>query len=53
MEKNSNAGAAPSALSAGEAWVDPIESGIRGRIRERIEDLVEQELASALGARPP
>jgi hypothetical protein len=25
-----------------------IESGIRGRIRERIEELVEQELASAL-----
>jgi hypothetical protein len=32
----------------GQAWVEPIESGIRGRIRERIEELVEQELASAL-----
>jgi hypothetical protein len=33
----------------GEGWFDPIESGIRGRIRELIEELVEQELASALG----
>jgi hypothetical protein len=32
----------------GHAWVEPIESGIRGWIRERIEELVEQELASAL-----
>jgi putative transposase len=49
MDKNSIEGAAPSALFAGEAWFDPIESGIRGRIRELIEELVEQELASALG----
>jgi transposase-like protein len=45
MEKNSIAGAAPSALLAGQAWVDSIESGIHGRVRE----LVEPELASALG----
>ncbi|HEV7263599.1 MAG TPA: IS256 family transposase, partial [Falsiroseomonas sp.] len=49
MEKNSIEGSAPSALFAGEAWFDPIESGIRGRIRELIEELVEEELASALG----
>jgi putative transposase len=49
MDKNSIEGAAPSALFAGEAWFDPIESGLRGRIRELIEELVEQELASALG----
>ena len=42
-------GAAPSALFAGRAWFDPIESGIRGRIRGLIEELVEQELAAALG----
>jgi hypothetical protein len=47
-EKSSIEGAASSALVAGQAWVEPIESGIRGRIRERIEELVEQELASAL-----
>lgn len=49
MEKNSIEGAVPSALFAGEAWFDPIESGIRGRIRALIEELVEEELASALG----
>lgn len=49
MEKISIKGAAPSALFAGEAWFDPIESGMRGRIRELIEELVEQELAAALG----
>ncbi len=49
MEQNSIEGAAASALFAGEAWFDPIESGIRGRIRELIEELVEQELTAALG----
>jgi len=36
-------------LFAGEAWFDPIESGLRGRIRGFIEELIEQELAAALG----
>src|ERR687898_1419414 len=37
------------ALFAGEAWFDPIEAGLRGRIRGLIEELVEQELEAALG----
>ncbi len=36
-------------LFAGEAWFDPIEAGIRGRIRGFIEELLEQELTAALG----
>ena len=36
-------------LFLGEAWSDPIEAGIRDRIRGFIEDLIEEELAAALG----
>ena len=36
-------------LFAGEAWFDPIEAGIRERVRGFIEELIEQELAAALG----
>jgi transposase-like protein len=36
-------------LFLGEAWLDPIEAGIRGRIRGFIEQLIEEELAVALG----
>src|SRR5215210_4298263 len=39
------------ALFAGSAWFDPIEAGLRGRIRGFIEELVEQELTEALGRR--
>ena len=42
-------GLAEQALFAGEAWFDPIEAGMRGRIRGFIEELVEQELEAALG----
>src|SRR3712207_2472076 len=38
-------------LFAGVGWFDPIEDGLRGRIRGFIEDLVEQELTEALGRR--
>ena len=37
------------ALFAGEAWFDPIEAGIRERVRGFIEELLEQELTAALG----
>ncbi len=37
------------ALFAGEAWFDPIEAGIRDRVRGFIEELLEQELTAALG----
>ena len=47
MEKNSTTDAAP--LFSGEAWFDPIEAGIRERIRGFIEALFEEELTTALG----
>src|SRR5215212_4068876 len=49
MDKGSIKGPAEPALFAGEAWFDPIEAGLRGRIRGLIEELVEQELEAALG----
>ena len=36
-------------LFAGGAWFDPIEAGIRDRVRGFIEELLEQELTAALG----
>lgn len=36
-------------LFAGEAWFDPIEAGIRDRVRGFIEALIGQELETALG----
>ena len=36
-------------LFAGDAWFDPIEAGIRERVRGFIEELVGQELEAALG----
>jgi len=38
-------------LFSGEAWFDPIETGIRDRVRGFIEELLEQELTAALGGR--
>ena len=49
MGKDSSKAAAEQGLFAGEAWFDPIEAGLRGRIRGFIEELVEQELEAALG----
>ena len=34
---------------SGEAWFDPIEAGVRDRVREFIEELLQQELTQALG----
>src|SRR3954467_5383094 len=39
-------------LFAGDAWFDPIEAGIRERIRGFIEALFEEELTTALGGGP-
>ena len=36
-------------LFAGDAWFDPIEAGIRDRIRGFIGELLDQELTAALG----
>jgi len=50
MEENSTkTQAGGTALFAGEAWFDPIEAGIRDRVRGFIEELLEQELTAALG----
>src|SRR3954468_25003106 len=50
MDENSTTSdAAP--LFAGEAWFDPIEAGLRERVRGFIEELIEQELTEALGRR--
>lgn len=38
-----------SALFAGEDWSDPLEAGVRGRVREFIEAILEEELEAALG----
>ena len=50
MEENSTkTDADGTALFAGTAWFDPIEAGIRDRVRGFIRELLEQELAAALG----
>ena len=49
MQSNSTTPLSDATLFAGEAWFDPIEAGLRGRVRDFIEGLIEQELAAALG----
>jgi transposase-like protein len=51
MDEDSTKRPAEAALLAGEAWFDPIEAGLRERIRGFIEELLEQELTAALGRR--
>lgn len=50
MNKDSTTAASPDGLFAGAAWFDPIEAGLRSRIRGFIEAMLEAELAAALGA---
>ena len=49
MKTNSTSSPRMGDLFAGEAWFDPIEAGIRGRIRGFIETMLEEELTAALG----
>src|ERR671938_488717 len=49
MAQDSTTDADGTGLFAGEAWFDPIEAGVRDRIRGFIEELLEQELTAALG----
>jgi putative transposase len=49
MDKDSRNSATESAVLLGEAWFDPIETGIREQIRGFIEALVNEELNQALG----
>ncbi len=48
MEKSSTAPeAAP--LFAGDTWFDPIEAELRERVRQFLEEMIEQEATTALG----
>ena len=49
MDKDSTTAVSPEGLFSGEAWFDPIEAGLRGRIRGFIEAMLEEELTAALG----
>jgi transposase-like protein len=49
MDKDSRSTPTESPIFLGEAWFDPIEIGIRDRIRGFIEVLVDEELNDALG----
>src|SRR4051795_3451779 len=49
MAQDSTTVADGTGLFAGQAWFDPIEAGIRERIRGFIEALFEEELTAALG----
>jgi putative transposase len=49
MDKDNIKDPAAAALFAGEAWFDPIEAGLRERIRGFLEELIDQELTEALG----
>jgi transposase-like protein len=49
MEQDSSTTPDGATLFAGEAWFDPIEAGVRLRVRDFIEALIEQELEAALG----
>src|SRR3954465_3559868 len=51
MDENSTERPAEAAMLAGEAWFDPIEAGLRERIRGFIEELLEPERTAALGRR--
>jgi transposase-like protein len=50
MGEGSIEASAGTTLFVGKAWFDPIEAGIRERVRGFIEELIEQELRTALGA---
>jgi transposase-like protein len=49
MTTNSTTPADETTLFLGDGWSDPLEAGIRDRIRDFIEELIEEELAAALG----
>jgi putative transposase len=49
MDSDSTTISSDATLFAGEAWFDPIEASLRGRVRGFIEGLLEEELAAALG----
>jgi transposase-like protein len=50
MGKNSTT-AETATLLAGEGWFDPIEAELRERVRQFLEEMIEQEVSAALGRR--
>lgn len=48
-QDNTTTRASGSELFGGDAWFDPIEAGVRDRVRGFIEALLEEELSDALG----
>src|SRR2546423_6331677 len=49
MDKDSRSAPTEPPVFLGETWFDPIEMGIRDRIRDFIEELVDAELNEVLG----
>ena len=49
MKTHSTTPADETTLFLGDGWSDPLEAGLRDRIRDFIEELIEEELAAALG----
>ncbi len=49
MRTNSTTPADETTLFLGDGWSDPLEAGIRNRIRGFIEEMIDEELAVALG----
>ena len=49
MDANSTTPLEPAGLFSGDAWFDPIEAGVRERIRSFIETMLGEELEAALG----
>ena len=49
MTRHSTRPADETALFLGDGWSDPLEAGLRDRIRGFIGELIEEELAAALG----
>ena len=49
MTRHSTTPADETTLFLGDGWSDPLEAGIRDRIRDFIEELIQEELAAALG----
>ncbi len=49
MEKATPAASATPTICFGGDWFDPLEAAVRGQVRAFIEQLLEEELAAALG----
>ena len=48
MKTNSTEGGETGSLFQGESWFDPLEAGVRGRIRGFIEAMLHEEVTAVL-----